>query len=465
MDARRSDGRRNRIAILDAALAMLTESEELSFTRLARRAGVTRATVYRHFPDRHTLDIAILQHTAALVMEPLMNALDALPLADAVAALAAAGEALCGVRLWGNADGRALASLVEDLRGAALDVGTSAAPDELPTVLRDAMERAAVRPPWGSHPRVAIYGLLEARMSRADLVICGGLTEGTWPAAASPEPLLPPAVLRALGVPAGEFRIGLSAHDLAGALGAPDVVLSWADRDEGGPVIPSRFVLRVEALLGEMASNHRERRAVDLARTIDRAGAAPPYPRPMPLPSAAQRDVPLAVTAIDRLRSDPYQFYAQAILRLRALDMLDAEPTAAWKGTVVHDALKAWHRDGQRPGALHAIADAELRKMQAHPLVRALWWPRLSRALDWIDEEVARLAAEDGRAVALSEDEGAMQVDGVRVFGRADRIDRRADGKLVGLAGRLGVLAYGGGQLLHRRGRFFQIRSLLLGAG
>ena len=72
--------------------------------------------------------------------------------------------------------------------------------------VRDAMDRVAVRPAWGSHPRVAIYGLLEARMSRADLVICAGLTEGTWPAAPSPEPLLPPAVLRALGVPASRSR-------------------------------------------------------------------------------------------------------------------------------------------------------------------------------------------------------------------------------------------------------------------
>jgi ATP-dependent helicase/nuclease subunit B len=39
-------------------------------------------------------------------------------------------------------------------------------------------------------------------MGRADLVICGGLTEGVWPGSPKPDPLLPPAVLRQLGVPA-----------------------------------------------------------------------------------------------------------------------------------------------------------------------------------------------------------------------------------------------------------------------
>ncbi|MBS0475201.1 MAG: double-strand break repair protein AddB, partial [Proteobacteria bacterium] len=364
------------------------------------------------------------------IIAPLLDWPEEISLAETLDRLAVAGEALCGADLWANADGRALAALVEELRGAAAEVGTMLAPDDLPAVLRDAMDSVAVRPPWGGHPRVAIYGLLEARMSRADLVICGGLTEGSWPASPGAEPLLPPAVLRALGVPSGEFRIGLAAHDLAGALGAPEVVLSWADRDEGAPVIPSRFVLRVEALLGELAEAHRETRAVELARALDLASPTPPYPRPAPLPSAAQRDVALAVTAIDRLRSDPYQFYAQAILGLRALDPLDAEPSAAWKGTLVHAVLDRWHKAGGGPGELLALAGEELAAMQAHPLVRTLWWPRLARALEWIDAQIAADALE-GRRVLVSEQKGQMEVDGVRVHGRADRIDARANGNLV----------------------------------
>lgn len=358
------------------------------------------------------------------VLAPLLAWPERQPLALALDGLAAAGEALCGTALWARADGCALASWLEELREAAAQAGLALAPHDLPTALRDAMDRVAVRPPWGGHPRVAIYGLLEARMSRADLVICGGLTEGSWPASPAPDPLLSPAVLRALGVPGAEFRIGLAAHDLAGALGAPEVVLSWAQRDESGPVIPSRFVLRVEALLGDLARDHRETRAVELARTIDFAPAMPPAPRPAPNPSAAQRDVPLAVTAIDRLRGDPYQFYAQAILWLRKLDPLDAEPSAAWKGTVVHKVLERWHKTGDRAGKLLELAAEELAAMQAHPLVRSLWWPRLARALEWIDAEIMRLRDEQGRTVLASEIRGEMSFDGVKVHGRADRIDR-----------------------------------------
>src|SRR3546814_9944862 len=104
---------------------------------------------------------------------------------------------------------------MEELRAAAATAGTLLDPRELHSVLRDAMDRVAVRPPWGGHPRVSIYGLLEARMSRADLVICGGLVEGSWPASPVQDSLLPPAVLPALGIPGADFRIGLAAPGLA----------------------------------------------------------------------------------------------------------------------------------------------------------------------------------------------------------------------------------------------------------
>src|SRR5690606_19324151 len=111
--------------------------------------------------------------------------------------LAAAGEALCGDGLWSREDGRALSAFLEELRTQAREVGTALDPDDLPQVLREAMDRVAVRPPYGGHPRVAIYGLLESRMTRAELVICAGLNEGVWPATPAPDPLLAPAVLRA----------------------------------------------------------------------------------------------------------------------------------------------------------------------------------------------------------------------------------------------------------------------------
>ena len=348
------------------------------------------------------------------------------PLAELLDTLAAAAEALCGTAVWAREDGRALAALVEDLRFHAAETGFAIAVDELPAALRDAMERVAVRPPYGGHPRVAIYGLLEARMTRAELVICAGLNEGAWPATPALDPLLPPAVLRALGVPGSDFRIGLSAHDLAGLLGAPEVVLSRSARDLQGPTIPSRFLLRVKALLGhKSAEESADTATLALARALDDAAPAPAYPRPEPRPSQEQRLVRVSVTGLDRLRSDPYQFYASEVLQLSELDPLDAEPTPQWRGTAAHKVLETWHKTG-RP--MREIADEVLAEMNHHPLMRALWRPRLMKALEWVEEQIA---ADPARIPTLIEQKGQWTYRGVRLTGKADRIDRLADGTLA----------------------------------
>lgn len=364
---------------------------------------------------------------AAAILQPLLDSDEELPLAQALDQLVRAGEALCGLGLWAEADGRALARFVETLRDNARLTGLVLARDDLPAALRDAMDREAVRPPYGGHPRVAIYGLLEARMTRADLVICGGLNEGTWPAAPAADPVLAPAILRVLGVPGADFRIGLAAHDLAGALGAPQVVLSRARREASGPAIASRFWLRVRALLGDdLYERHLEEDMIALARAIDTGSAVPWHPRPSPKPAPDQRrGKELSVTTLDRLRSDPYQFYAQKVLRLKQLDLLDAQPTAAWQGTLAHAILEDWHKGA---GSMEALADKHLAKMDAHPVMRALWRPRLLKALAWVQAEVE---GAEGRQPIAWEKSGRLDYRGLVLTGKADRIDRLADGSLA----------------------------------
>ena len=65
------------------------------------------------------------------------------------------------------------------------------------------------------------------------------------------------------------------------------------------------------------------------------------------MPSAEQRLVRVSVTGLDRLRSDPYEFYAARILRLSELEALDAEHDAKWRGNAAHKVLEVWHREGR----------------------------------------------------------------------------------------------------------------------
>jgi AcrR family transcriptional regulator len=60
-EQQRSDARRNRDAIVAAALKALTESSDASLNAIAKRAGVGNATLYRHFQTREELVLAVYQ--------------------------------------------------------------------------------------------------------------------------------------------------------------------------------------------------------------------------------------------------------------------------------------------------------------------------------------------------------------------------------------------------------------------
>jgi AcrR family transcriptional regulator len=82
---RRSDARRSIDAILHAARTVLGERPDASMEELAAAAGVTRQTVYAHFPSRNALIDALLQAVGAETVAAIDAArLDTVPPADAL---------------------------------------------------------------------------------------------------------------------------------------------------------------------------------------------------------------------------------------------------------------------------------------------------------------------------------------------------------------------------------------------
>nr|BFE78459.1 hypothetical protein GCM10020093_010600 [Planobispora longispora] len=60
---RRQDAQRNRLAIIQAAVSMMSDPRSLGvMPEIARRAGVGQATLYRHFPDRNALADAVIAY-------------------------------------------------------------------------------------------------------------------------------------------------------------------------------------------------------------------------------------------------------------------------------------------------------------------------------------------------------------------------------------------------------------------
>jgi ATP-dependent helicase/nuclease subunit B len=370
---------------------------------------------------------------------------DAVPLSRIVAAHVEAAERLAatatetgGERLWREASGEVAARFCHELIDAARDFPPPPG-RHYPALFEALAADAIVRPVFGRHPRLAIWGLLEARLQQADLVVLGGLNEGSWPPSAEHDPWMSRQMRREFGIALPERAIGIAAHDFARALGAPEVVLTRAARSEGVPTVPSRWLLRLDTVLqavgldGALGPEETLRHAAEL---IDRADRYRPLPSPEPRPSLAARPRKLSVTQIETWLRDPYAIYARHILGLRALEELDADPGRAELGTVIHGTLDAFYR--RFPQGMPDNAEEELLRIgreQFGPILSrpgawAFWWPRFARIANWLVnlERVRRL----GITESLSECEGSWTLQGrtgpFTITAKADRIDRLAEG-------------------------------------
>jgi AcrR family transcriptional regulator len=68
---RRADAERSRASILEAAVALLNAEPEPNLEAIAAAAGVTRQTVYTHFPSRDAVLAAALDRVSAEAMAEL----------------------------------------------------------------------------------------------------------------------------------------------------------------------------------------------------------------------------------------------------------------------------------------------------------------------------------------------------------------------------------------------------------
>lgn len=365
----------------------------------------------------------------------------------AAEALAATDEHAGPSRLWLGPAGEAAANLAVDLanHGAILP---PLSPRTWPALLDALMSGKQVRPDYNLHPRLSILGPIEARLIQADLVILAGLNEGTWPQDPGHDPWMSRPMRDKFGLPRPERRIGLSSHDFAQAFCAPEVVVTRADRVEGAPTVPSRWLLRIETVLragglhaGDGPSPWRMAPLhwLDWAAMLDRPEAIAAAPRPAPKPPVEARPRRLSVTEIETWMRDPYGIYAKHVLGLRALDPLDADPGAADYGSLVHDALEQFVR--AHPDDLPAdpysrlieIGQEVFKEHLAQPGVWAFWWPRFERIAAWfVKQEAARRPCVQEIHVEI---EGQTELAGpagpFTLRAKADRIDLLRDGSLA----------------------------------
>jgi ATP-dependent helicase/nuclease subunit B len=284
--------------------------------------------------------------------------------------------------------------------------------------------------PAGADAQVIITPMARAMLRPFGQVVLPGADERHL---GPPEPapaLISDALLRELGLPDAPGRGRRLARCFVQLLRHPEVVLlrRLADGDEH--LGPSPWLSRLRLARRAQGLEPLPEQAAPI---IVRRLAASPQRPPAPI---AGDGLPEAVSAsaLESLRTCPYQFFARAVLKLQEAEELEAEHDKRDYGSLLHAALQQFHDTrvaGTAPDAevrrLVGLAEAEAARqgLDAASLLpfRAGLPAFAERYLHW-------LTARDAEGWRYDAGEIDMRcqppgLGGLQLRGRIDRLDRR----------------------------------------
>ena len=346
--------------------------------------------------------------------------------------------------LWSGQDGSSLARFLEEIA----QMGDFLPPieqDDLRPLITQLAGDLRVVDDLPSHPRLNIWGPLEARLQSCDLMILASLNEGSWPEAPSTDGFLPRNFRANIGLPDTEARVGLAAHDFAQLACSPEVVLTRSERVDDKPAVASRWLWRLRILASGALESLEDTDALlhaPTAHILDwvahqhDAKDAPPVTSPAPKPPADKRTDTISVTEVETLIRDPYGFYAKNLLELEPLEQIDPDLSPMSIGIAMHKALERFDTlkaPYVTVDNMVASFGDELTAVGADDLFIAeremLWQKAANEYLDWMrsrDEIVATRNMEVNYSVDLT-----VKGRSVYMSGRADMVETLQDGKIT----------------------------------
>jgi ATP-dependent helicase/nuclease subunit B len=353
---------------------------------------------------------------------------------------------------WATRTGQVLEALSVDERGSLGALWSDEAGDTLATLLSGIIEAEgqmqanslqwidivnalasseSIKPKAQGHPRVSIWGTLEARLQHVDLLVLAGLNEGSWPGQTANNPFLSRTMKTEIGLEPPERKTGQLAHDFQMACGTRKVIFSRSVRQGSAPTVASRWLQRLLALGGKTFAETLQGRGdvyLRYAGLMDSGEMQDAARRPEPVVPPELVPTRYSFSEVGRLRRDPYAIYAKRVLKLDPVDPFNTDPGVSERGTLYHAIVDRFVRDGHvasDASALDAMRrilneafDAE--RLPAH--IDAVWRPRFFEVakafLNWQAERQGQIQKSFTEARAHMDIAGGWQLTGI-----ADRID------------------------------------------
>jgi ATP-dependent helicase/nuclease subunit B len=281
-----------------------------------------------------------------------------------------------------------------------------------------------------------MQGVLELLFEDAPHLAVAGFNDGYVPDSVAGDPFLPESIREKLGLKTNTARFARDAYVLQALAacrrpGGRIDLLFGKTSAAGDPLRPSRLLLRC-------ADAELPARIAFLFRAPEQAQANPSWTRAWRLtPRRVAAPAQVAVTALRRWLECPFRFYLGQALGLAAVDPAKNELDARDFGVLCHAALEAMGREA----ALRDCTDAAvlrqflLAELERH--MRAFYGETLSLPLiiqlESARQRLARAAEVQaseraaGWVIEHVEKKFSVEIGGLRVKGKIDRIDRHAE--------------------------------------
>lgn len=365
--------------------------------------------------------------------------------AHAQAAEALSNDGVTPYQVWQARDGHRLANLFQGISTYADHIIVER--ENYAVLLHELMVSQIIYPEENLHPRLAIMGLVEARMQASDLMILGGMNEGSIPPQPQADPWMSQHMRALIGLPTMFWRAGMAAHDVMMTMAAPRVLMTRSMLDAGAPTEPSRWWRRLQTVLKACEIPLPQNDYYAGLDTKRHAQIAPPRiapaMRPAPRISFDERQQHMAqfsATQVETLMRDPYAIYARRVLGLKALYPIMDTPDPAMKGTLFHRAIDQFMEtvpEGELPddalAQLQASGDAQLASLNRTPWIKMFWQLRFYRIAEWFIDHENTHRNMLLRTYAETKGKAAFDIAGhdITLTAEADRIDLMADGEML----------------------------------
>ena len=345
-------------------------------------------------------------------------------------------------RLWQSESGQIVFEFLARLAEQSDLIG-EIEPSAYPAIMDILMGSLTVRPRYGMHPRLDILGPIEARFHHYDVCIIGGLNEGSFPDIPDIGPWLNRPMRRSLGLPEPEDKIGTLSLDFAHCFCSPTVILTRAKKEAGTETIQSRFLSRLDAILGAVNQTISEKTS-HWAKALDKPDFRDPPFRPAPCPPVSTRPNKLSVTKIELWMRNPYAIYARYILNLFPLDPLGQSQKQQIYGQAVHRALDQFitkNPDGTWEDLMHR-ADQSLTELGLNEADKVFYLNRFEAGARFICQQQEKIGGQIRKI--LTEQKGQITLD---VAGKPFTLDGTADRIDLFKNGTVRILDYKTGQV------------------